>query len=279
MVLSAARAASHILVAILILLAVAPSAFGSDVEEGSDWAIERRQARHEVDAGRAIVVVNRHGDVRLRRTEEAIVDLSMVEQRRQDAATRLEVVVDETDGAIRVTVVERREGSEPDATAPAEEWDRAAERSGRLDLVVFVPPESAVRVQTDGGFIEGKRLRHDVDAVSRVGDIRISTTGTVNARSERGSVSVAFGALPWSPPVVPKLATTTGDLRVILPADADLAIDAVTNGRITTDYSIEIDREPGLPLKRARCRIGQATRRLDLESDRGRIEIFREPGS
>jgi len=65
-----------------------------------------------------------------------------------------------------------------------------------------------------------------------------------------------------------------GSIEVYLPRQTSLAIEATTSGKITTDYSIQIQRNPGEKEKFATMTLGEGKNRLVIKNSSGAIEIL-----
>ena len=69
------------------------------------------------------------------------------------------------------------------------------------------------------------------------------------------------------------LSTLTGDIWCILLEGAGADVTLETRGPVTTDYSVEIDRQPGSPLKRGRIRVGDGGSAISLKSHSGGVRL------
>jgi DUF4097 and DUF4098 domain-containing protein YvlB len=127
-----------------------------------------------------------------------------------------------------------------------------------------------LEVRTVRGLIEVQGLTANAELSSETGDITAITTASLDASTERGSIAVAFRASDWSRP--PRLETLTGDIRVELPRGTNAVGHLSTRYEITTDYSIEIERD-GL-LKTGRARIGSGGTDLFLSSHKGALKLL-----
>ena len=79
-------------------------------------------------------------------------------------------------------------------------------------------------------------FKSDVQAYTVNGQVRVSTTGTVQAKTVNGSINAALLKPFWSKP--PELSTVNGGIRLVLPPSANAAFQAATkNGKIVTDFN------------------------------------------
>lgn len=132
--------------------------------------IERGERRFEFEqALREVVIINRYGDLRVRRGKADAVGLSYAVQRFAPEWAAPTFEVEETGDSIRLTV-------SFDAEAP--EARSRFGRVGRVDLVAYVPESAVLEVETlDGALL----VRH------RPGPIRArSQSGRLQASSDTG---------------------------------------------------------------------------------------------
>ena len=78
------------------------------------------------------------------------------------------------------------------------------------------------------------------------GEIRVASTGTVEASSESGRIGVVLKKIAASSHS--RIETSSGEIVLWLPENPDLVVRAATRGEITTDYSIEIERADLQPI-------------------------------
>jgi hypothetical protein len=264
--------------ALATVLVLAPTAAAAAPKAPADWSIERREWRGDLEPGEPVRLVNRHGDLRVRGTGEAQVEVLAIAQRHRDDPRRYEIVATPTDdGGVTVEIRDTVEGGGEPPADPPDAW-----RKRRIDLTVLVPAASPLRLETERGTAQAKGLAAAVEAVSETGDLQLSTAGPVVARTDHGRLHVELrGGIPTPPP---RLETVTGEIRLRLPRGAAFRARVETRGEITTDYSIEIEKTPGSQLKRGRVTFlgdGSSSDPLPeivLESERGAVALL-ESGS
>lgn len=242
-----------------------------------DWTIGQHRWEGEIASGSGVEIVNPFGDVRVRSTgqdgDAGGVYLVAAIQHHNDDPRRPDFAVDETADGLRLAVrfAESVDG-EAAGSADGQAEIPAAWRKRRVDVTVYLPPLARMRAETEKGLIEVKGLRGFVAARTDSGDIEIKAVENLDARTRHGDVKVQFRRTGWSG--ASHIETLAGSIWVELPRGADAAVDLETRGQITTDYSIEIDRDAGGLLKRGRARIGAADQRLTLKSNRGIIKLL-----
>jgi hypothetical protein len=233
------------------------------VPSAGEWVVERAETRGAVEAGRAVKVGNPHGNVVVRGGDEGEIMVLSLAQRQRTDPRHAEVAI--RPGVEEVTV----EASWAQA-APAAEGGEAERH--RIDLTVLVPPGSAVSIETIDGDVEAKGLRAPLRVETVRGDVRAVVTGEVVAVSEHGALLVHFLSTGWQRGS--RLTTTTGAITAELPAGGEATVTFHTAGSITTDYSVEIERDERSSRKTGSAVIGGGGKLLEIESDRGPITLM-----
>jgi len=238
------------------------------VAEGSDWTKTTAQRFETLEGGSRVRAVNPHGNVYARfGGYENQLEVLSTGQRIEFDRPELEVRIDRSDEGVELTV-----GPAPGSTDAS-----GVERRDRIDLVLFVPLGATLDVRTVDGAIEAKGLKGELIASTTSGEIRIrGVEGRVRAKSVRGRISVALENATTDQPQ--ELTTETGDIEAYLWEDAAMRVEVATSGRISTDFSLEIEHrrfeEPG---KRATAVVGPGGPKLTLSSKRGAVSLLRLP--
>lgn len=141
----------------------------------------------------------------------------------------------------------------------------------RIDLGLFVPKGLAVEIETDGDKVEVEKFERPARVVTHGGDLVYEGEGDLVAETERGSQRVLLQRTGDGRTV--RLSSLTGDLWVILLEGARASGTVETRGPITTDYSMEIERDPGAALKVGHFAVGEGGTELELESYSGGIRL------
>lgn len=234
-------------------------------EGAGDWLIEHNQTEIAVTRGTPIHLINPWGDVRLRSGDPGLVQLFLVGQRHRDDPALL-ILNKHMEGDALVVEVVPQGQNQP---APRGEW-----KGKRLDLSLFVPPDSPLLVETDGGLIEGKGLHATLWAQSQSGNLRIITGAPVTLQSNSGDVFLRFTRQPILevPELRSRVETVNGSIQVLLPDDWALGCLVETEYEISSDYSMQVTREPGRRGKQAR--IGSEVPGLNVKSINGAIKVL-----
>jgi hypothetical protein len=111
-----------------------------------------------------------------------------------------------------------------------------------VDYEVTVPPNLAVRLDSNTGDVDVTGAVGDVTAISKTGDVRIqgARSQLIEAATSTGDVSVEL----LSAPVDVEATTTTGEVRLILPADGTSydVVGTSTSDIVTVPTSPDADR-------------------------------------
>jgi len=141
--------------------------------------------------------------------------------------------------SVQVHMMRQENGVTVCSVFPGEKICRAPGDSGpgaRVDFVVRVPEGVDFLGSTVNGGVEVESLRSDVQASTVNGQVRVSTTGTLRAKTVNGSIDASLLKPFWSKP--PELSTVNGGIRLVLPPCANAALQAATkNGKILTDFN------------------------------------------
>lgn len=269
--------------ALLALCAVlSPSHGWSQEPPASPGPVSAQQAKDEPLAGlrierfqwskdiggdapiRALEVVNDYGDIRARLVKEPTAEAFGVIQRLDPAPHGVGVTVERRGPVVALTVTYppgRQQDADPDPPK---------DRMDRLDLTVFVPAGVAFGARTIRGIVEARGLESDVTAATRAGDISVTTSGAVQARTTEGQVTVLLRPGPAAGPIL--LQSASGSLSLTVPRHADLDIRAETAGAISTDFPLK--RESRAGRTRLSGVLGQGRRDVLVYSETGTVEVI-----
>jgi len=159
--------------------------------------------------------------------------------------------------------------------------DRHGDRDNHRSIDVSV--EFEVRVPAGVNFhgmsvtgdVDAEGLRSDVHATSVSGDVRVSTTGVVEASSVSGELDISMGSLDWDEL---EFSTVSGDIRLSFPADLGAEIEFNSlSGDFSSDFDIRNEdrdehRWVGLDVTGT---IGDGRRFIEMSTISGDVEIRR----
>lgn len=245
------------------------AAAAAGAQEAEDWKIERLRWEGPAAAVETIRIHNPYGDVRCRPAPGDEMSITAIVQRHERDADVAELQV--TPGSALGVEVAWVAG---DAEHGGEFVDGMERR--RVDLMVLVPAGPTLDIRTASGLLEAKSLANDVRAATARGDVVLAIAGTPTVLTDGGRVDVTLRGTDWSGPA--RLETATGQITVWLPPATDALVEAATEGILSTDFSIEVNRSAGGRRKSARAVLGEGARRLTLTSVKGDVRLFRLPG-
>jgi hypothetical protein len=251
----------RLLLLLLPLILPLPAGAEAPAAASEDWRIERVDLAEKLADGAAVEVENQFGDLRVRVGGAGELAVHGVAQRAAgDLALRIELAAAGRGWVVRVV---EPEGARPRA-GPAR----------RVDLAVAVPADSPLTLRGASGLVEARGFRAPLSARTSTGEIRLRGSGSVDARSERGAIRVAFH--PEAPGAPSRLETSTGAIEVEFPAGAGAEARLETRGSLTTDYSLTVERVGPLS-KRAGARLGGGGPEIRLNSLTGDLRLLERP--
>ena len=222
----------------------------------SDWLIEKIDMSEPIKPDTSVIVSNLYGDLRIRMIKDADdnrLPLTAIIQHHADDAIRPRIRYDINDSAVISVTYPGPAGAQPamhSTTGPAP----------RVDIAVFIPQKSSIEAVTASGLIKIKGVKTNVRARSISGRIWISSSSSIDARSERGDISVVIKKPRWRGDVT--IETTAGTATIRLPRKINAIVDLQTSGTISTDYSLSICRSATSHMKYARARIYHGLRKF-----------------
>lgn len=152
--------------------------------------------------------------------------------------------------------------AEPDGT-----WRRR-----RIDVGIQMPKGLDLVVRTGSGKIEVEGVKGSMELFTDTGDVVAKVeTGGFDAKSRRGSIRTKVMSTESDEPIL--LQSVNGSVRVLLLEGASARVTVESSHLISTDYSVEIDREPGKRLKKGRAVIGEGRRTIHLSTVNGQARL------
>ncbi len=143
-------------------------------------------------------------------------------------------------------------------------------RRAKINFNVQVPRGVRLNALTTNGRVHCLNLDSVVHAATTNGDVEVSTSEWVSARTTNGGMRVSMGNAKWSGEL--ELKTTNGSVDVTLPASAEFQVDAATtNGGIRTDFPITVQGRFGP--KSLSGTVGGGERELRVATTNGGIEL------
>ncbi|HEX6559265.1 MAG TPA: DUF4097 family beta strand repeat-containing protein [Longimicrobiales bacterium] len=142
-----------------------------------------------------------------------------------------------------------------------------------VDFEVHVPRGVRFSGRTVVGRIEATGLSADVDAATVTGDVRVSTTGLVDASSVSGSLRLQLGRADWAGTL--SFQTVSGDVTLELPGDLNSEVSFNTvSGEFASDWPVTVTTSGS---RRVSGTIGSGGRRLHVSTVSGDLELRKQP--
>ncbi len=206
----------------------------------------------------------------------------------------VEVVGEMRDGRLPVRVVEHEDGVTLCVVYPTRSGSGRGNSSGsgrcrqegsivndppRVDFTVRVPAGVRFAGRTVQGDVRAEGMRGPVSASTVSGGVDVQTSDVAEASSVSGDVRVSMGRLPRDGSM--RFSTVSGDVRLILPADAGAELRANTvSGEIDTDFPMRMEASSRGNSwvrvgQRVRGTIGRGGAELEISTVSGDIELRR----
>ena len=159
----------------------------------------------------------------------------------------------------------------------------------RVDLVVFVPHGATLRASTHNGLIQAKGLHGDVHATSEGGDLYARevegdltmSTGSgdvlvvLRPRGSAHSQSAHSQSAQSQATARQVFSSKSGDVTLYASEECHLAVDLVTSGLLSTDFTTRITKAASV--KRGEAQLGKALTAVSLTSETGHLRLVRLP--
>ena len=241
---------------------------------GADFEWQGRLA-----PGQSIQIRGVHGSIIATGTSGNIATVRAVKSGTESDPANVKVAPVPYDGGIVICAIYP---SPPDAEHPnqcnppgMDTYVDASDNDVRVDFTVIVPQAVLFSATTVEGDIQAIGLSAHVTADTIDGNVDVSTSGSVQARTLRGSLEVAMGTTDWRG--TETLQAGNGNLDVQLPVDADTTVYAAAfSGAIISDFSeITATSSHHGTSSTATGTLGFGARRLRLFTFHGNITIHR----
>ncbi|MEW6366582.1 MAG: DUF4097 family beta strand repeat-containing protein [Acidobacteriota bacterium] len=249
------------------LLAGLTIVFAGSASAG-DEVREEFHETYKLAANGSIRLENINGDVSIKAWDRHEVRVDAIKTASSERSLRgTRIAVDAEDDEIRIETEHPGENSSW--------WDRLTLEPGRVDYTLTVPRDARLReielvngrlaVEGVEGSVKATTINGRLDARGLIADADLSTVN--------GSMVVSFARLDHAQHV--SLESVNGEIEVTLPPAADADVSASTvSGRITTDFSLRIDRGRWVG-EALDGTIGGGDARLRVQTVNGRISILK----
>ncbi|MBB4089358.1 DUF4097 family beta strand repeat-containing protein [Salinibacter ruber] len=221
-------------------------------------------ARAVAPSDRPLVVEGLRGSVRLTGAEQTTADLSFVRRGRGDTREAGQSVVE------GISITESGTDAEYAYTLAADREDYAA-----VDVRGRVPRRTALRVDRLSGPVHVAGVEGALTVSHAHGDVTVQgAAGAAEVRIKNGDVAVGFQSLP--PGGTHRIETANGDLRLRLPPDETVQIDAQTDAGTIRTRGLSFTNEQFAPINagaRYDAQTGDGGPTVELRTQNGSIVI------
>ncbi len=221
-------------------------------------------ARAVAPSDRPLVVEGLRGSVRLTGAEQTTADLSFVRRGRGDTHEAGQSVVE------GISITESGTDAEYAYTLAADQEDYAA-----VDVRGRVPRRTALRVDRLSGPVHVAGVEGALTVSHAHGDVTVQgAAGAAEVRIKNGDVAVGFQSLP--PGGTHRIETANGDLRLRLPPDETVQIDAQTDAGTIRTRGLSFTNEQFAPINagaRYDAQTGDGGPTVELRTQNGSIVI------
>jgi hypothetical protein len=130
-----------------------------------------------------------------------------------------------------------------------------------------------VRINTASGDVLVQNVTGRIDASTASGRMSVrSAAGTVSAQSASGDVDVELTRLDGNQSM--EFSSASGDVNVRLPTNIDAEVElSSATGEVKTNFPLTVESERYGPGQRARGRLGNGSRRLQISSASGNVSL------
>lgn len=225
---------------------LAPSASTDAVRvERVDREFALDKSIHKID------IINRYGEINIKRHDEAEVGVHAVIQRLPPDFAKVTIESRRENGVLHITT------NVPD------------DKSGRIDIAVFVSKSIALVLTTEDSRISVKQWHAPIQATSKAGEIRASSLQRLDLHTDSGQIRAIAIGRRWSGET--RITTDSGRIILLVPTFGDIALDARTGGKLISKFGLSVHDREGLHV--AQAHYGSGTSPLIVRSRSGEIVL------
>lgn len=205
----------------------APDSMGAADQAASERDFEFYEvslnSKSPIKPSGGVRVHNPWGDIRVRNHAESTVKVDAAIQRiGTPRPTRPEIEVIDGDGHVSVEVRYPQASIEP--------------RTGRVDLIVFVPRGSSLDVRTLDGYIEIRKTHNPVRAQSTSGQISLVNEGSASLTTDSGEIHLRPIRPGWGRLTAH---SNNGLVAAFLPQSPNLSVEVTTANQVSAEFDLE----------------------------------------
>jgi hypothetical protein len=211
----------------------------------------------ELPAGKNLAIANPFGDIHVRQSAEASVQLSLYLQRPANSKVQARISQKISGARMELVVGADPGGSRKDVL--------------RIDLVVFVPQQPQLRLTTQHGTIEVKKISNPlVEAASESGELNLTTHAMMHARSKTGRIRATIMQPGWSGES--RMESDSGLVQVFFPLSPNLHLLATSGVSISSEFELDIRQHGGGA--RVELNRGDGSDALNVTSRDGVVQLY-----
>jgi hypothetical protein len=141
----------------------------------------------------------------------------------------------------------------------------------RIDLVAMIPPAPRLSLITTTGNIEAKKLHNPlIEASSKEGELRLTATSLLHARTEGGDIRATLMQPGWNGKH--QLISNRGQIQAFIPLGPDLNLKAQAGESLRSEFKLDIsDNGEGYF---AQSINGNGRDAIVIQSTKGEVELF-----
>ncbi len=194
-------------------------------EKTPSYAINRYQKDFELSFKQgSIKIINHYGDVVIKNTTQSMVGVSAVVQEIGDDPAIHELDVQTKNNALMFEI------KYVNSDLKKHKKSKSQFPIGRVDLVLFIPVEYQISVQTTIGKIDFKRVKNPIKAQSVSGTINASSYYDIQVESKSGAIKVFPVGVQWDKGI--HLKSMSGTIYAIIPVKSNVKLDVKTKGTV-----------------------------------------------
>ena len=229
------------------------SAEANHMIEGYQW-----QGQKKLSPQAKLILENPYGNVSLRTTQGDKASLIGHIQRNKKSLTRVAIEIEETSDLVTIKVV-----------YPPAHFAQSGNQKDRVDLGFVVPQDRRVEVRTKDGDVRGKNIFTFLKVESVGGNVAIKTSSAIEAKTQSGSINVAFNDVKTA--LASRFETESGHVQLSFLPGVDLKLDARSE-----QGQIDFTNEQGITKSYQRqfnLEVGAKEQEISAFTKTGRVKI------
>lgn len=238
-----------------------------------DVVIEQYKWQGAIPSSGQVKVINPFGSISVKNINQPIVAVTGAMQLIGHSPTKAKIITKQEHG---VQIIE--------VTYPEGNSDVLGQRTGRVDLGIFVPQGVALTLITNFGDIKSRKLKSNVIAKTYSGKIKIGSSATIQAQTHTGDIKLTIQKdnsknarfVENSKTRFNTVTSTAGNIQVYLQDNVNISLAAnsqrgIKSNLLANKYTQITTKTKGL----FTAVLGQGTRHYEINSQTGMIYFYR----